>query len=114
MRNLTVVLIVASLFASTAAVSVKQQRRWTEKLDVALVHAAEQGTNDPVKALIQIQPGGNDRLMSHLVAQHGLKPMRATTPDVIAVQLPGSMLRSVASDPDVVQLLSDGGTEVAN
>src|SRR5262245_20424415 len=113
MKNLTVVVVVASLFASTAAVSVKHQRRWTEKLDVVLVHAAEQGTDDPVNALIQVQPGAHDQLMSHLVAQHGLKPVRATKADVIAVQLPGSMLRSVAAEPDVMQLSNDDGNGVA-
>jgi hypothetical protein len=109
MRNLAIVVVVASLFASTAAVSVKQQRRWTEKLDVALVHAAEQGGADPVRALIQVQPGATDRLMSHLVVQHGLKPAPAATSDLVAVQLPGSMLRSVAADPDVLRLSSDSG-----
>ena len=107
MRNLAIVVVVASLFASTAAISVKHQRRWTEKLDVSLVQVAEQGSADPVRAVIQVRAGATDRLMAHLVAQHGLKPSRTSAADRIAVQLPGSMLRSVTADPDVVYLSFD-------
>ena len=106
MRNLAVVLVVASLFASTAAVSVKHQSRWTEKLDLALVEATKHGSADPVRALVRVRPGATDRFMSHL-EQHGLKPARVSAPDLIAVELPGSMLRSVAADPDVVRVSSD-------
>ena len=35
MRNLAIVVVVAALFASTAAVSVKRQRSWSSKLDVS-------------------------------------------------------------------------------
>ena len=107
MRNLAIVLVVASLFASTAAISVKHQRRWTEKFDVSLVQLAEQGSADPVRAVIQVRSGATDRVMSHLVAQHGLKPARANASELIVVQLPGSLLRSVAAEPDVVHLSSD-------
>ena len=103
MRNLTIVIVVASLFASTAAVSVKHQRRWTEKLDGALVPMAQQATGDPVQLQIRVRPESTDRIMSHL-AQHGLKAERASTPDVVTVQMPVSMLRAVARDPDVVHL----------
>ena len=103
MRTLTAVLIVSALFASTAAVSVKQQRRWTHKLDVSLVHAAEQGSVDPVRTLIWVRAGATDRVLLHL-ANHGLRPTRSTTPDAVVVQLPGSMLRGIASDPDVVHV----------
>jgi hypothetical protein len=105
MRNLAIVVVVASLFASTAAVSVSHQRRWTDKLDVSLVQVAEQGGTDPIRAVIQVRSGATDVFMSHL-AQHGLKPARTTTADVIEVQLPGSMLRSIAADADVVRLSS--------
>ena len=104
MRTLTAVLIVSAVFGSTAAVSVKQQqRRGTEKLDVALVHAADQGSADPVRTLIWVRAGATDHVLSHL-AQHGLKPTRSTTPDAIAVQLPGSMLRRIAGDRDIVHV----------
>jgi|SRR5262245_17813980 len=107
MRNLAIVVVVASLFASTAAISVKQQRRWTEKLDAPLVRVAEQGGAEPVRAVIHVRAGATDQLMSHLEVQHGLKPTRTATADVIDVQMPGSMLRSVAADADVVRLSSD-------
>src|SRR5258706_12246664 len=103
MRTFTAVLIVSALFASTAAVSVKQQRRWAHKLDVSLVHAAEQGSVDPVRTLIWVRAGATDRVLSHLVS-HGLRPTRSTTPDACVVQLPGSMLRGIASDLDVVHV----------
>jgi hypothetical protein len=103
MRHLAVVLIVSAVFGSTAAVSVKQQRRWTEKLDVALMHAAEHGSADPVRTLIWVRAGTTDHVLSHL-AEHGLKPTRSTTPGAIAVQLPGSMLRRIAGDRDVVHV----------
>jgi len=110
MRNLAIVVVVASLFASTAAVSVRHQRRWTEKMDVSLVQVAERGGTDPVRAVILVQAGATDRFMSHLVAQHGLRPARTATPDVLEVQLPSAMLRSVAADADVVRLSSDAPT----
>ena len=103
MRTLTVVLIVSAVFGSTAAVSVKQQRRWTEKLDVALVHAADQGSADPVRTLIWVRAGATDQVLSHL-AQHGLKPTRSTTPDAIVVELPSSLLRRIAGDRDIVHV----------
>jgi hypothetical protein len=103
MKNLAIVVVVAALFASTAAISVKHQRRWTEKMDVALVHAAQEENSDLVQLLILVRPGSTDRILSHF-AQHGLKPERASTPDIVAVQLPGSMLRSIARDADVVYL----------
>lgn len=107
MRNVAIVVVVASLFASTAAVSVRHQRQWTEKVDVSLTQAAENAGSASVRARIQVRPGSTDRFMSHLAAQHGLKPARTSAGDVIAVQLPGSMLRSVAADSDVVRLSSD-------
>jgi hypothetical protein len=103
MRKIAIVIVVASLFASTAAISVKHQRRWTEKLDVALVPSAQQATGDPVQLLIQVRPESTDRIMSHL-AQHGLKAERASAAGVVTVQMPASMLRSIAGDPDVVHL----------
>lgn len=103
MKNLAIVVVVAALFASTAAISVKHQRRWTEKMDVALVHTAQEENGDLVQLLILVRPGSTDRILSHL-AQHGLKSERASTPDIVAVQLPGSMLRSIARDADVVYL----------
>lgn len=107
MRNIAIVLVVASLFASTAAVSVKHQRRWTEKIDAPLVQIAEHGTAEPVRTVILVRAGATEQLMSHLVAQHGLKPTRTATADVINVQMPGSMLRSVAADADVLRLSTD-------
>src|SRR5262245_22052353 len=107
MRNLAIVAVVASLFASTAAISVKQQRRWTEKLDAPLVQVAEHGSAEPVRAVIHVRAGATDQLMSHLAAQHGLMPARTATADVIDVQMPGSRLRSVAADADVVRLSSE-------
>lgn len=101
MKNLAIVVVVAALFASTAAVSVKHQRRWTEKMDVALVHTAQEENSDLVQLLILVRPGSTERILSNL-GQHGLKPERASTPNVVAVQLPGSMLRSIARDADVV------------
>jgi hypothetical protein len=106
MRTFTIVIVVSALFASTAAISVRQQRRWTEKLDAALVHTVEQGSADPVKTLIRVRHGAADRFISHLV-KHALTPTRSTTPDLVAVQLPASMLRSVAADPDVVHVSAD-------
>lgn len=105
MRKIAAVVVVAALFASTAAISVKHQRRWTEKLDATLVHTAQEGTHDLVQLLIQVQPGSTDRILVHL-GQHGLKPERASAADVVAVQAPATMLRSIAGDPDVVHLSS--------
>jgi hypothetical protein len=107
MRNVAIVVVVASLFASTAAISVRHQRRWTEKIDAPLVPVAEQGSAEPVRTVIQVRAGATEQFMSHLVAQHGLTPTRTATADVIDVQMPGSMLRSVAADADVVRLSAD-------
>jgi hypothetical protein len=106
MRKFTIVIVVAALFASTAAVSVRHQRRWTEKLDLALLQASKQETSEPIRILIRVRPGSTDRLMAHLV-QHGLKPEPMSTPDLIAVQTPVSTLRPIAGDADVVRLSSD-------
>ena len=103
MRKIAAVVVVAALFASTAAISVKHQRRWTEKLDAALVHTAQEGNNDLVQLLIRVQPGSTDRILLHL-GQHGLKPERASGVDLVAVQAPASMLRSIAGDSDVIHL----------
>jgi hypothetical protein len=103
MKKLAIVAVVAAVFASTAAVSVKHQRRWTEKLDVALIHGAEEAVAQSVQLVIWVRPGAADRIMSHLT-QHGLRPEHATTPDVVTVQMPASMVRSVAGDADVVRL----------
>src|SRR5262245_35663426 len=108
MRNLTIVIVVAALFASTAAVSVKHQRRWTEKVDVAVMHAAEQDSAGTVPALIHVRRGSADRFVSHLV-QHGVKSARVAAPDLIAAQLPASMVRSIAADADVQRVSSDHG-----
>ncbi len=103
MRKIAALVVVAALFASTAAISVKHQRRWTEKLDAGLVHTAQEGNNDLVQLLIRVQPGSTDRILLHL-GQHGLKPERASAVDVVAVQAPASMLRSIAGDSDVIYL----------
>jgi hypothetical protein len=112
MRNLAIVVVVGALFASTAAVSVKHQRSWTGKLDVSLMHAAEQDSANAVNAVIHVRPGTTDRVVSHL-ERHGLKPARLSTPDVLAVQLPASMLRNVAGDSDVVRLSSEHEDRIA-
>lgn len=103
MRKTAAVVVVAALFASTAAISVQHQRQWTEKLDAGLVQTAQEGNNDLVQLLIRVEPGTADRLLLHL-ERHGLKAARTSAADAIAVQMPGSMLRSVAGDPDVVHL----------
>ena len=103
MKNLAIVVVVAALFASTAAVSVKHQRRWTEKLDSRLVHTAQEANSDLVQLLILVRPGSTERILSHL-SQHGLKAERASTPDIVTVQLPGSMLRSMAHESDVLYM----------
>ena len=103
MRNVAIVIVVATLFASTAAISVKHQRRWTEKLDATLVPAAQQAHADVFQLLIRVRPGSTDRIMSHLT-QHGLKPERSSTADIVAVRMPASMMRSIAGDADVVHL----------
>lgn len=103
MRKTAIVIVVASLFASTAAISVKHQRRWTEKLDVGLVPAAQQSNTESVKVLIRVRPGSTDRIIAHL-AQHGLKPERALVAEAVAVQMPASMMRALAGDADVVHL----------
>jgi hypothetical protein len=103
MRKIAAVVIVAALFGSTAAISVKHQRRWTEKLDAALVPAAQEEKNDLVQLLILVEPGTADRFLLHL-GHHGLKPARVSAPDIVAVDMPGSMLRTIAGDPDVLHL----------
>ncbi len=103
MRKMAIVVVVAALFASTAAISVKHQRRWTEKLDVPLVQTAQEGKNDLVQLLIRVEPGTADRFVLHL-GQHGLKPEGASAGDVVAVQMPAAMLRSIAGDSDVVHV----------
>jgi len=108
MRNLTVVVVVAALFASTAAVSVKHQRQWTEKVDAVVMHAAEQDGAGPIASLIHVRPGSADRFVSHLV-QHGVKSSRAAGPDLVAAQLPASMLRSIAADSDVLRVSAAQG-----
>lgn len=105
MRNLAIVVVVAALFASTAAVSVKHQRGWTGKLDSSLMQAVDQDSQDSVRTVIQVRPGATERVVSHL-EHHGLKPARLSTADLVAVQLPASMLRNVAGDSDVVRLSS--------
>ena len=103
MRKTAAVVVVAALFASTAAISVKHQRRWTEKLDASLVQTAQEGKNDLVQLLIRVEPGTTDRFLLHL-GHHGLKAERSSAGEVVAVQMPGSMLRSIAGDPDVVHV----------
>jgi ABC-type sulfate transport system permease component len=105
MRKTAIVVFVAALFASTAAVSVRHQRRWTEKLDGSLTQAAHQTGADAVRVLIRVRPGTTDHIVSHL-AQHGLKPQRAAA-DAVAVLMPASMLRSLAGDADVVSMSAE-------
>lgn len=112
MRNLAIVVVVAALFASTAAVSVKRQRSWSSKLDVSLIQAAEQDDANSVKAVIQVRPGATDRIVSHL-EHHGLNPARLSTPNLLAVQVPASMLRNLAGDSDVVRLSSEHEDRIA-
>ena len=109
MRKTAIVVMVAALFASTAAVSVRHQRRWTEKLDGSLTQAAHQASDDAVRVLIHVRPGTTDRIVSHL-AQHGLKPQRAVASDAVAVLMPASMLRSLAGDADVVSMAAEAAT----
>jgi hypothetical protein len=106
MRKTAIVIVVAALFASTAAVSVRHQRRWTEKLDGSLMQVAHQTSDDAVRVLIHVRPGTTDRIVSHL-AQHGLKPQRAAVSGAVAVLMPASMLRSLAGDADVVSLSAE-------
>ena len=103
MRKIAAVVVVAALFASTAAISVKHQRRWTEKLDAGLARTAQEGKNDLVQLLILVERGTGDRFLLHL-GRHGLKPERTSAPDIVAVQMPGSMLRSIAGDGDVIHV----------
>jgi hypothetical protein len=103
MRKIAAVVVVAALFASTAAISVKHQRRWTEKLDAGLVHMAQEGNNDLVQLLILVEPGKADQFQLHL-GHHGLKAARVSAPDIVAVDMPGSMLRTIAGDSDVIHL----------
>jgi hypothetical protein len=103
MRKYAIVIVVASLFASTAAISVKHQRRWVEKLDASLVQVAQQRDANVIHVMILVRPGSSDRIVSHLV-EHGLKPEHAAVPDIVTVRIPTSMLRSIGGDPDVVHL----------
>jgi hypothetical protein len=102
MRKLTSVFIVACVVVSTAFVATQHRRHWTEKLDAALVQTAKQGGTEPVKALVRLRPGAADEFVAHL-SQHGLNAA-AVTGDVVALQLPASMLRTLALDRDVVYL----------
>jgi hypothetical protein len=77
-----------------------------QKLDPTLLHAVEQHSAEPIRTLIRVQPGATDRVVSHL-QQHGLTPTHMIASDLLAVQLPVSLVRSIAADPDVVQLSSD-------
>jgi hypothetical protein len=104
MRNLTVVVVVAALFASTAAVSVKHQRQWTEKVDAVVMHAAEQDGAGPIASLIHVRPGSADR-PSRIWSSTVSNPA-ASRPDLVAAQLPASMLRSIAADSDVFARVS--------
>ncbi len=113
MRKNLVVLIVASLFASTAFVSVKQRDRWTEKVDAPLVQAVKADRGESVRALIRVRTGATDQFVAHL-SQHGLKRAHVTAPDVVAVDMPASMLRRIALDPDVVHMSSDIAGSVAS
>jgi hypothetical protein len=87
-------------------VSVRHQRRWTEKLDGSLSQAAHQTSDDALRVMIHVRPGTTDRIVSHL-AQHGLKPQRAAATDAVAVVMPPSMLRSLAGDADVVSMSAE-------
>jgi hypothetical protein len=102
MRKLTSVFIVACVVVSTAFVATQHRRHWTEKLDAPLVQTAKQGGTEPVRALVRLRPGAADQFVAHL-SQHGLKAA-AVTGDVVSLQLPASMLRTLALDRDVVHL----------
>jgi hypothetical protein len=102
MRKLTSVFIVACVVVSTAVFSTQHRRHWTGKLDAALVQTAKHGGAEPVGAVIRLRPGTTDEFVAHL-SQHGLKPL-SVTGDLVAVQLPAAMLRSIALDHDVVHL----------
>ena len=102
MRKLTSVFIVACVVVSTAFVATQHRRHWTEKLDAALVQTAKQGGSEPVRALIRLRPGTADQFVAHL-NQHGLAPASLGA-DLVSVQLPASMLRTLALDRDVVRL----------
>jgi 2-phospho-L-lactate transferase/gluconeogenesis factor (CofD/UPF0052 family) len=102
MRKLTSAFIVACVVVSTAIVSTQQRRHWTEKLDRPLVHSAKQGGAEPVNALIRLRPGATDQFVEHLT-EHGLKPTFVAA-NLVSVQLPASMLRSIALDRDVEHL----------
>src|SRR3954471_8610679 len=106
MRKTAIVVLVAALFESTAAVSVRHQRRWTEKLDGSLTQAAHQAADGAVRVVIRVRPGTTERIVSHLT-QHGLKPQRAAAADAVAVVMPASMLRYLAGDADVVSMSAE-------
>ena len=114
MRKFMVVVVVASLFACTAFVSVKQRERWTEKLDAQLLQAAHSDRAESVRALIHVRPGTADQFIAHLSHQHGLKPSRVAAPDVVIVEAPNSMLKRLALDPDVLHLSADAATTASN
>jgi hypothetical protein len=107
MRKFMVVVVVASLFACTAFVSVKQRERWTEKLDAPLLQAAQSDRAESVRALISVRPGTADQFVARLSQQHGLKAARVATSDVVIVDAPNSMLKRLAHDPDVLHLSAD-------
>jgi hypothetical protein len=102
MRKLASVLIVASVVVGTAFVSTAPQRHWKEKVDPALVQAARQNGNEQIKAVIRLRPGSTSEFVSHL-SQHGI-PAATLAADVVSIQLPASMVRELALDPDVVHL----------
>lgn len=110
MRKVTAVLIMCCVFASAAAVSVRDQRRWKSKVDLALAQAVTQGNSDHVRASVLLRPGALAGFVSHL-RQHGLSPTRVTPPDLILVDLPLSMVRTFAGDPEVVRISSDAATQ---
>jgi hypothetical protein len=87
---------------STAVVSTREQRHWADKLDTPLVHAAKQGGAGLVSAAIRLRPGTADQFVAHL-SDHGLKPTIVTR-ELVAVEMPAAMLRSVALDHDVVHI----------
>ena len=61
-----VVVLMACVFASAAAVAVKQRRRPMEKLDLALLQAVEHPGTEPVRALIRVHAAATDRVSAHL------------------------------------------------
>ena len=107
MRKFMVVVVVASLFACTAFVSVRQRERWTEKLDAPLLQAAHSDHAESVRAVIRVRPGAADQFVAHLSQQHALTATRIAIPDAVVVDAPNSMLKRLALDPDVLHLSAD-------